>query len=111
MPPEPLELLVHLQEGDGSWDLTEEFAAAVGILRKKLERAFASVEKTFHGPGSEDHRRAFATALALRWLELRFADSRNEWNSLTRKSYRWLETAPLGAKFWLEAVDGSQLLS
>jgi Ca-activated chloride channel homolog len=102
--------LVSLQDVDGSWNLTEEFAGAVGVARKKLERAFASIEKTIGCPGGEDLRRAFATALALRWLEMRFADSRDEWSGTAQKSYRWLETAPLGAEFWLEAVDSAQLL-
>jgi hypothetical protein len=102
--------LVSLQAVDGSWDLTDELAGAVGIPRKKLERAFASVEKTFDRPGSEDLRRAFATALAVRWLEARFADSRDGWDGLAEKAYRWLERAPQGAEFWLEAVDSARLL-
>jgi hypothetical protein len=106
----PFARLVRLQNTDGSWDLTDELAGAAGIPRKKLERAFASVEKTFDRTGGEELRRAFATALAVRWLEVRFADSRDEWDGLAEKAYRWLETAPQGAEFWLEAVDSARLV-
>jgi Ca-activated chloride channel family protein len=189
-----LDRVVALQAADGSWDLTEAFAGAVGLSRRKLERAFGPVEEEIHRrrkaleqaahlthaalgsisslPGQlgelgrlvrtglrelgfpvdpttadlaagceavddsirrvrwtldqllqslerferdalreERLRSAFATALAFRWLHVRAADSRPEWEGLAQKAYAWLDKAPLGADFWLEAVDRSKLLA
>jgi len=53
-------------------------------------------------------RRAFATALVIRWLHAGVAGRRREWEGLAQKADEWLEKAPLGAEFWREAVDRSQ---
>jgi hypothetical protein len=55
-------------------------------------------------------RRAFATALALRFLESRFPESRDAWNDVARQADEWLQRVPPGARFWLDAVERSKLL-
>ena len=118
----PVDRLVGLQGADGSWDLTDEFAKAIGVGRRELDGEFADTMRRLHealghleGPGSggpaEDVcRRAFATALALRWLEARCADTRQEWEGLAQKAHEWLQRAPLGDGFWLEAAGRSKAL-
>ena len=109
-----------LQGADGSWDLTEELAKALGIGRGELEREFDAVMRRLRTrPESVDAargwthardlpeglcRRAFATALAVRWLHAACADTREEWDGLAQKAHEWLQKAPLGAEFWLEAA-------
>jgi hypothetical protein len=183
----PVDRVVGLQGADGSWDLTEELAEAIGIGRRELEREFVAVFAELHkrqravdsaarltgdtlhstvslldhlrdlrqllrtalpelgrpaqpivaeideaaealasgGPGlagSLKHllayleslrtdrlredlcRRALATALAIRWLHAACADTREEWDGLAQKAHEWLQKAPLGAEFWLEAA-------
>ena len=39
-----------------------------------------------------------ATALAVRWLHVRFNDSPDRWNDVARKADEWLQAAPLGAR-------------
>jgi len=55
-------------------------------------------------------RRAFATACALRWLHAACADTREEWDGLAQKAHEWLQKAPVGAEFWLEAAGRSRSL-
>jgi hypothetical protein len=190
---ELLPRLVALQAADGSWDLTDAFAEALGLTRRELERAFASVEENigqrrravdsavglaqdalrslsrlpeameglrrflltdlrglalpagstaaevdaarqaaedlerrvrtkleqllealerFRSESAERDqlRRAFATAFALRWLQARFADSLSVSSDPVLKAHAWLLTAPLGATFWLEGMDRSQMV-
>jgi hypothetical protein len=191
--PEPLGLLVRLQEVDGSWNLSRELAAALGTPWKKLDQAFSEVQENVdrlarlldyagqlagqilqsqsgarrelqelghllktdlrdmggplpsiaadiddareglgppsgriasllgqlldflerfrtHGPRKDVLRRSFATALALRCLDVRFAERRGEWSDVARKANEWLQRRPLGAKFWLDAVERSKLV-
>jgi hypothetical protein len=63
-----------------------------------------------HGLRKDLLRRAFATALAVSWLHARFNDRRDRWNDAAGKADRWLQRAPLGAKFWLDAVGRSKLV-
>jgi hypothetical protein len=53
-------------------------------------------------------RRAFATALAVRRLQ-GFAGSPSAAGEPLQKARAWLQTAPLGAAFWLERTDRSPL--
>jgi hypothetical protein len=55
-------------------------------------------------------RRAFATALAFCRLHVRLPGSPDRWGGVARKADEWLQRAPLGAKFWLDAVERSKLL-
>jgi hypothetical protein len=194
-PPEPIELLVRLQDGDGSWDLGREFAAALGKPWKDVEKAFAAaredVERRLRlvdragqlagqilqawatvrtqrqeqeladllrtelrdiggpvasiaarideaadamaqprsrilsalqelleflesfrrdGLGKDLLRRAFATALAVRCLQGVSTEGQGGRGDAVQKANEWLQRAPLGARFWLDAVDRSKLL-
>jgi hypothetical protein len=116
----PVDRVVGLQGADGSWDLTKEFAGAVGIGRRELEREFDEVMQRLlghlqgpvaGGPGEDVCRRAFATALALRWLEAKCVDTRQEWDGLAQKAYEWLRLISPSADFWLEAAGRSRALA
>lgn len=80
----PLDRLVALQKADGSWELSEGLAS---ILGKKLPE----LQKAIPGPVNEAVQKAFATALALAWLEKHAARERDEWMLLARKAESWLK--------------------
>ncbi|MBK8596749.1 MAG: VWA domain-containing protein [Holophagales bacterium] len=86
----PLDLLVALQKADGSWELTEELAAALG---KKLP----DLEKTLASSKGEPARRAWATALALAWLAKNAPAEKDEWTLLARKARTWLDASGAAA--------------
>jgi hypothetical protein len=100
--PAPMHRLVALQRADGSWDLTDAFAAAIGVSLLKLEEGLAGTI------GSRaEVRRAWATAIALVWLGQHAGHVQSEWQLLGAKSEKYLAgvtaTAPQGAP-WLEAA-------
>lgn len=97
----PLDRLVALQRADGSWDLTEELAQALG-------RPLAELEKKLGRLKDPDSRRAIATALALVWLERQAKEAEAEWSLLARKARRWLDKCtarPDGGQSWLEVAS------
>jgi hypothetical protein len=193
--PDALDLVVRLQDADGSWDLTRELATALAMRWKDVDKAFAAaredVERLLRlvdragqlagqslqawatartqrqeqeladllrtelrdiggplasiaseideardavtGPSGrmlstlqklldflesfrrdavrkDVLRRAFATALALRWLQARPRVRPGRGSGRAPKADEWLHRAPLGATFWLEAVGRSKLL-
>jgi hypothetical protein len=83
--PAGMHALVALQRADGSWDLTPEFAAVIGRDLRQLEPALAGVT----GDAGEA-RRAWATALALAWLDKHARDGEDQWRLLAAKGRRWL---------------------
>jgi hypothetical protein len=87
-PVEPLQQLIALQRADGSWELDERLAAALGRDLAALEAALATL-----GPPEDaiETRRAWATTLSLAWLETHSPDREPEWQFLARKATRWLE--------------------
>jgi Ca-activated chloride channel family protein len=87
----PLDRVVPLQRADGSWELTEAFAAAIGMELAQLHAALPDAG------GAGDVQRAWATALALAWLARHAADARDEWRLLARKAQQWLTAAGGGA--------------
>jgi Ca-activated chloride channel family protein len=93
-----LDLLVALQRADGSWELTDELANLLGLSLSDL--AAMLVQAT----GDRDEaRRAFATALAITFLERRASASRHEWELLAAKATRWLtgvKSVPPGGGSW-----------
>ncbi|HET7217925.1 MAG TPA: hypothetical protein VFJ02_07745, partial [Vicinamibacterales bacterium] len=94
--------LIELQRADGSWDLTPEFAAAIGCDPGELQSALADAT----GP-EDEARRALATALALAWLEVHARDQREEWRLLADKARAWLHRVaarPAAAKSWADAA-------
>jgi len=80
-----LDRLVALQRADGSWDLDEAFAQVVGIALSDLAARIAGVR----GDAGEATR-AWATALALAFLEREAFSNRDEWELLATKARRWL---------------------
>jgi hypothetical protein len=98
----PFEALVALQRADGSWELTAEFAQVLGSRLRALEAEVRQVT----GP-EEEARRAWATALALVWLERQGADRCAEWRLLAGKAERWLDAVaarPRNGGTWSDAA-------
>ena len=101
-PAHPMQRLVSLQHADGSWDLTPEFAGAIGLPLADLEKILARLATA--PPAA---RQAWATALAVAWLEGNANDSAGEWRLLAIKARRWLERAPAptaDGRSWLDAA-------
>ena len=78
--------LIVLQAADGSWELTRELAA---ILHRDLDDLRAAIAGE-SGVGGEAER-AWATALAIAWLERNAADDFEQWKLLAEKGRRWIE--------------------
>ena len=92
--------LIALQHADGSWDLTRELARAIGHDLAEVESALAGA--TGHW---EEARRAWATALALAWLELHAPEAEGEWRLLAAKGRQWLDRVsaqPAGGGSWTD---------
>jgi hypothetical protein len=99
----PLDVLVALQRADGSWELDGEFAKAVSLELRSLEKA---LDSAVGDAGAA--RRALATAIALEWLEKHAAGERGEWELLALKATRWLSasrTEPAAAGGWNAWLD------
>lgn len=88
----PLDLLVALQKADGSWELTDAFAAAIGQTLAGLEKALPSTKGD-----TAPARRAWATALALAWLLRNAPNEKDEWALLARKARTWLDACGVAA--------------
>jgi hypothetical protein len=79
----PLDAVVELQRANGSWELTRDLAARLSIRFGELRSAL---------PAGIDPD-AWATLVALAWLDQHAPDERNEWSSLARKAEAWLTHA------------------
>jgi hypothetical protein len=93
--------LIQLQRADGSWDLTVAFARAIGHDLAQLEATLVAATGS-----REEMRRAWATALALAWLEERARDVEVEWRLLAAKARKWLDrvtSRPAAGGSWAEA--------
>ena len=77
--------LVSLQRADGSWELSPELARAIGLDLAELEAALADATGN-----ADEARTAWATALALAWLEEHARDAEGEWRLLAEKARAWL---------------------
>jgi len=93
--PPTLDRLVALQDADGSWALTSDFAHLVGRDLPELEA---------YVPASADaRRRAWATALAVVWLQVHASGWKDEWQLLAAKAHGWLSGQPAdGDMDWLD---------
>ena len=101
-PPADMHALVALQRADGHWELTAEFAALVGRELAELEAPLVGAH-----PSHSDARRAWATALAIAWLETRAAGAAEEWKLVARKASKWIEESnavPPGGSTWHDAA-------
>jgi Ca-activated chloride channel family protein len=83
----PLDRLVALQRADGSWELSKTLTRALGLSVAKVSAGRSEVA------GAADPDRAWATAVALAWLERHASDTRDEWTLLARKAEAWLRAA------------------
>jgi hypothetical protein len=95
--------LVALQRADGSWELTSEFADAIGQSLDVLEQDVRGAIGT-----RADIRRAWATALALVWLRDHAAAFEDEWRSLAAKARQWLARSaarPADGGPWVESAS------
>jgi Ca-activated chloride channel family protein len=95
-----VDALVALQAADGSWDLTAELAAIIGRELSDIEAALAGASGARSGL-----RRAWATALALAWLQLYAAAMEEEWRLLGAKAVKWVEdvaAVPPGGSTWID---------
>jgi hypothetical protein len=101
--PQGVHALILLQSADGSWELTDQFALTVN---RDLDTLRAAVVGAV---GAEaDVLRAWATALAVAWLELNAADTQGEWSLLALKARHWLERTaaiPPESTVWSEAAQ------
>jgi Ca-activated chloride channel family protein len=79
--------LVRLQRADGSWELTKELAE---ILHRRLKQLEAGVPEVTGD--REEARRAWATALALAWIESEFSAWNVECALLKKKAGKWLQS-------------------
>ena len=95
-----IDRLVALQRADGAWELDQALADVLGMSLSSL------VAATVGATGNHDDvRRAWATALALVFLEHHAQSSRVEWELLAAKAHRWLASVqalpPSGGK-WID---------
>ena len=94
--------LIVLQAADGSWELTKELASLIG---RDLDDLRSAIENA-RGSGN-DVQRAWATALALAWLEEHAAEARDEWRLLAAKAREWIDATPAippGGGTWMDAA-------
>ena len=100
--PAGMHALIALQRADGSWDLTHELAVLIGRELRELEAAIANAT------GSADEiRRAWATALAVAWLQLHASGVEDEWRLLVAKARKWIDAAgaaPEGGSGWVDVA-------
>lgn len=97
----PLDRLVALQNADGSWELTKDLAL---VLNRRLDELEAMVPDA--AGQRESIHRAWATALALNWLEDQALEWRDEWSLLAKKALKWLDRCPAkpaSGKSWFDA--------
>jgi hypothetical protein len=95
-----LDRLVALQRADGSWDLDQPLADVLGVSLSELVAATRGA-----GGDANEVKRAWATALALVFLENHAASNRAEWELLAGKARRWLASVsavPPGGGTWLD---------
>ena len=79
--------LAGLQRADGSWELTRDLAHVLGRSLRDLEAELPAA------PGHEAAARdAWATAIALTWLEMNAQTLDQEWRLIAQKAVEWLDT-------------------
>ena len=97
--------LIVLQAADGSWELTKKLADLIGRDLSDLRAAIEDARGS-----RDDVRRAWATALALAWLEQYAAAANDEWRRLAEKAREWIDATPAippGGGTWMDAARQS----
>jgi hypothetical protein len=92
--------LTSMQRADGSWQLSEELADVLGWPMPVL--LGAAIDR---GVGSARARDAWATAIALAWLDRYANDIRDEWELIARKGREWLTRFEGGSGAHLAAAS------
>jgi len=92
--------LTSMQRADGSWQLSEELADVLGWPMPVLMGT--SIDR---GVGSARARDAWATAIALAWLDRYANDIRGEWELIARKGREWLTRFEGGSGAYLAAAS------
>ena len=101
-PTTPMLRLINLQNADGSWDVSPALAEIIGQPLDGLRHPLPDARGL-----QADLRRAWATALAVAWLERHAADRADEWRLLADKARRWLDSiggVPTRSRKWIEAA-------
>jgi Ca-activated chloride channel family protein len=102
-----LDRLVALQRADGSWNLDKALADVFG---RDLGDLVAAIAGSTGDP--DEARRAWATALALKFLEEQASANHGEWALLADKAVRWLATVsavPPGGTSWSDLAAGMRV--
>jgi hypothetical protein len=90
--------VVSLQRADGSWELDEAFARAIGQPLDKLRLAQSAAIGD-----ADEIARAWATALALHWLKANASALTDEWRLIATKARLWLDRVsarPASGRSW-----------
>ncbi|KAL6046730.1 von Willebrand factor A domain containing 5B1, variant 2 [Balamuthia mandrillaris] len=111
-----LSRLVTLQRANGSYALTQDLvsilrSASSSLTLQKLQTSIPSAPPS-SPPQTEEEEllRAWATALALAFLEVKLGALHMDWSMMAQKSKRWLAKVPgVDSKAWLSAA--TKLLS
>ncbi|XP_068108635.1 von Willebrand factor A domain-containing protein 5A-like [Hyperolius riggenbachi] len=80
-PPLAMGQLVSLQNADGSWNLTPELSAILGISEADIKA---------QNPDQNMEPSVWATVLAVTWLHHNCQDQREEWELLEGKAVAWV---------------------
>ena len=94
--------LISLQRADGSWDLTEDLAATMGVALLRLEEGLQGATGS-----PSDARRAWATAVALAWLHQHAANDEPQWRLLGAKAEQYLTGASVVAPHGVAWTDAA----
>ena len=97
---ERMQHLIELQTADGYWTLTENLA--ILVLRIERDSIAAAVGAPREANGME---KAWATALAITWLEVQVPDAIDQWRLVAAKAREWLDRSAVASpdkRSWLE---------
>jgi hypothetical protein len=79
--------LARLQRADGSWELDRRLCVVLGVERGEIDAIVKVLGR------DREAKTVVATLAALRFLETRGADAREEWRLLAEKAEQWLAKA------------------
>ncbi|XP_018426332.1 PREDICTED: von Willebrand factor A domain-containing protein 5A-like [Nanorana parkeri] len=92
--------LISLQNADGSWNLTPEFSAVLGIYETNIKA---------RNPNQNVEVSVWVTVLAVIWLHATNLDQREEWELLEGKAFSWVR-ARAGSSLGEFVRAGNELL-
>ena len=92
--------LASMQRADGSWPLSDELADVIGWPIAALLGKLRDLGED--SPGTRD---AWATAMALAWLDRHGNDMRVEWELIARKGRQWLTSFQGGSDSYRTAAS------